>query len=80
MSASELAKAIGNRVQAASEQRWLAIGVVVTVGTSSLAVQIDGNLLTGLRKVSTVAAGDIVLVGIVRGSTSVQHVVIGKIT
>lgn len=81
MSASELAKAIDRRAQAASESRWLAVGIVTATGTT-YSISLDGATLTGLRKArgyTTPAVGDVVLVGIVRGSTSVSHILIDAI-
>lgn len=78
----DLVSAISRRAQAAGESRWLGIGQVTATG-ATYTVTLDGATLTGLHKCSayaTPAVSDVVLVAIIRGVTSVQHLIIDKLT
>lgn len=77
--AAELARAVSQRAQAATEARWLAVGVVSAIAGEDISVDLDGQTLTGLKQIGGVTVGQSVLMGIVRGVSSVQYVLIGKL-
>jgi hypothetical protein len=79
----ELADAMARRVAEAADARWLVIGVVTAFAANKITATIDGASITDIRRVAswtTPAATDVGLFGVVRGSSSVQYIGIGKIT
>ena len=80
MSARELARALSEQTQAAASQQALGVATVQRFSVGYADLFMGGSVITGVRCLNViVAAGDAVLVGIVRGATSAQYVVLGKL-
>lgn len=83
--AADAANAILAKVRSAAEIRWLTIGSIASGGAvdpNQLSLVIDGQTVTKVRRLASYAspvAYDVVLVGVVRGTSSVQYLAIGKI-
>lgn len=80
---AHLATAVAQKTTKAAEARWLVTGVVTGYATGVITATIDGATIGNIRRVSTwvtPAAADVGLFAVVRGTSSVQYVGIGKIT
>jgi hypothetical protein len=81
--ADELATAVTREMVRAAEARWLTTGVVTAYTAARITATIDEASIGNICRVSTwatPAAGDVALFAIVRGTSSIHYVGIGKIT
>lgn len=81
--AEALASAVARETVRAAGARWLTIGVVTAFGSNQITATIDGAPVANIRRISSwtaPAASDVGLFAVVRGSSSVQYVGLGKIT
>lgn len=78
-----LATAVASETARAASARWLTLGVVTAYATGRITATIDGASVADIRRLAswaTPAVGDTAVFAVVRGTSSVQYVGIGKIT
>lgn len=81
--ADEMADAMSRHVDSAASARWFVTGIVTAFATNQITATIDGASIAGIRRVAswtTPAVNDVGLFAVLRGTSSVVYVGVGKIT
>lgn len=78
---SSLAETINHKVKHAADARWLTTAAVTAVDGDTFSASVDGSVVTGIKPLGSFAptAGDVALVGVVRGTATTQYVGVGSV-